>query len=231
MRTSLIALSLILLAAPALADDEEEMAAQIAQQHQQIAALQEQLDHARQQVQQLTAEVDLTETRLGLRAFRPRIIKRMEGGLTWKPGKVMVVERPGARARKDDLGKFASGQRGYVVSLWATWCKPCTTPEEIAATGRLKAELERMGSTLVGVAVDDLKKITTHARANEWHHPIWQRENAHIEWLPKAFIDRVGLGLPLFLVATGDGRLLYWHASPLTDEVQRELITAAVSAR
>jgi hypothetical protein len=78
------------------------------------------------------------------------------------------------------------------------------------------------------VAIDGLKKIRNHPRADEWHYPIWHRDDAHIEWLPKAFIDRVGLGLPLFLVISGDGELLYWRTKPLDAESHEELLTAAV---
>lgn len=173
----------------------------------------------------------LAETRLGLRPFRPTAIK--PGNPDWrvKPGKVMRIDATGDKPRKDHLGKDAAAAPAYVLAYWATWCKPCTTPEEIAAMGKLRTDLKRLGRPLYGVAVDGLKKVRGHARAGEWFYPIWHQEDAHIDWLPEKFIKAVGLGLPLFVVVSGQGELLAWHNSTLEPKVHEELLTAAARAR
>ncbi len=84
---------------------------------------------------------------------------------------------------------------------------------------------------LFGVAIDGLRKVKRHRRAEEWYYPIWHHKDAHIEWLPKAFIDRAGLGLPLFLVVDRTGRIRYWHNRPLDRRSMDELTTAALTAR
>ena len=75
----------------------------------------------------------------------------------------------------------------------------------------------------------DLQTLQGDARLPDFFYPIWQSKDAHIQWLPKAFIDKVGLGLPLFVVVSGDGQMRYWHASALNPKAHRELVTAAVA--
>ncbi len=89
----------------------------------------------------------------------------------------------------------------------------------------LQADLERAGSALFGVAIDGLRTVKRHSRAAQWHYPIWQRKDGHIEWLPKGFIDRAGLGLPLFLVVNRSGQILFWHNAPLDRQTMAELVT------
>lgn len=203
--------------------------ARLAAQAARIAELEGRLQAAEAERDALQARLAEAEQRLGLRPFAPRVLKAVDGGLRFEAGRASVVDAPGARARQADVAKHGARYPAYVVAYWATWCKPCTTPEEIAALGELQRELDALGSALVGVAVDELPTVTGHARAAEWFYPIWQRKDAHLEWLPKAFIDRAGLGLPLFLVVSGDGRLRYWHNAALDPAARRELVTAAVA--
>ncbi len=203
----------------------------IAEQRRTISDLKGALTTARDQIRTLGARLDVAEQRLGLRPFQPRTLKRIRGEQRFSPGKCTLLTEPGARGRKGNLARYTKRFRRYVVAYWATWCKPCTTPEELAALGRLEADLKRVGSALVGVAIDGIEKVRGHPRAAEWHYPVWHRDDGHIEFLPKSFIDDAGLGLPLFLVVTGDGRLLYWRNKPLDPDVHEELLTAAVAPR
>jgi len=95
----------------------------------------------------------------------------------------------------------------------------------------LQADLDRAGSALFGVAIDGLRTVKRHRRADQWYYPIWHRKDGHIDWVSKAFIDRAGLGLPLFLVVSRSGQILYWHNKPLNRQVMAELVTAASAAR
>ncbi len=200
----------------------------IAEQREQISNLEDRLAAADDERRGLFARLDVAQQRVGLKPFNPRNLRRIPGGMRFEPGRCTVLRRPGDRGKKADFNRLASQFPRYVVAYWATWCKPCTSRKELAALRRLEGDLERLGSALFGVAIDDLKKVRRHRRADEWHYPIFQRDDAHIEWLPKAFIDRAGLGLPLFLVVSADGRLLYWRNKPLDREAHEELLTAAV---
>jgi len=203
----------------------------IAEQRAEIHDLKRRLDAANEERRGLVAALSVAEQRLGTRPFQPRTLHRVAGELRFEPGRCTVVRRPGERGKRTRFGRFASQFPAYVVAYWATWCKPCTTRRELTALRRLEGDLERMGGALFGVAIDGLEKVRSHRRADEWHYPIWQREDAHIEWLPKAFIDRVGLGLPLFLVVSREGRILYWRTKPLDEAAHEELLTATMRAR
>lgn len=175
--------------------------------------------------------LEFAETRLGVRPFRPSVLRPGQRGWVFDAGRTTLLRRPGDRGQKVDLGRYAQHFRGYVVAYWATWCKPCTTPEEIRHLSHLQRGLEAGGSALFGVAIDGLKTVKQHARADDWYYPIWHHKDAHIEWLPKAFIDRAGLGLPLFLVVDRRGQILFWHNRPLDAQSIEELTTAALTAR
>ena len=189
------------------------------------------LSTANDRLQNSKHRLQFAETRLGLRPFRARVLR--DGSPHWQLNarEVTLLRRPGDRGQRVDLGRYARHFGGYVVAYWATWCKPCTTPEEIRNLEALQKELEAGGSALFGVAIDGLRKVQRHARANDWYYPIWQHKDAHIEWLPKAFIDKAGLGLPLFLVVDRVGRIRYWHNRPLDHDSIDELVTAALTAR
>ncbi len=199
----------------------------IAQLEQQQRELQRQVQEAQLRSTELAAQLDVAEVRLGLRPFQPRVLKAWPGELKWTPGRAKLITQHRGKPRKVDLRKWGKERGTFVVAWWATWCKPCTSVEELEALKRLKGDLERVGSTLIGVAVDELSKVRGHKRAAEWHYPIWHKRDGNIEWLPKRFIEKVGLGLPLFLVVRGDGRVLYWHTSALDAASYEELLTAA----
>ncbi len=170
------------------------------------------------------------EQRLGLRDFEPTMLKPVRGALTFRPDHAQRVGEAGARARKVDLRRKES-DRPFVVAYWATWCVPCVAPDEIAALRDLRVQVDRAGGSLWSVAVDDLAAVQGDARASGWFYPLLQRKDAHLEWLPKAFIDQAGLGLPLFLVMRPDGELLWWRHGTLEPPAVDELVTAVIRAQ
>lgn len=167
-----------------------------------------------QQVRALSAQVSSLEAQIAqLRAPKPDL----RGAERWTAGGKLSIPRQfsllsahGEAPRSAALQTGAKGQP-YVVSLWATWCKPCTTPEELAWVRALQGALEAEGLALVNLAVDELSKVQGDARAAQWVYPVWQLKDGHIEILPEAFIKKSGLGLPLFLVVDGAGRPRFWR--------------------
>lgn len=226
-------LALLLLACGGSAVAEEELADP---RDARIEVLETQLSAARLERAALNRERDVlahklavAEQRLGTRPFTPKVVEPAGG--PFRVGRTMRIAEHGARAKKGALKQAVSGLDAYVVAFWATWCKPCIAPEELRALDEMESELVRSGSGLVAVAIDGLDEVIGHPRAAEWHYPVWHRKDAHIEWLPEAFIREAGLGLPLFVVVSGEGRLLYAHAGKLTPESQEELVTAALAPR
>lgn len=166
------------------------------------------------------------EQRTGLRPVVGRWLKPLAAGTRFLAGPATVLEARGEREKSRNLARFAQGTQGYVVALWATWCKPCTSEEELVLLHQLQDELRPRGIELVSILVDDLNLARRHPRAARWIYPLWFVKNAHTEWLPEALI-RQGLSLPVFLVVSRTGEARYFAAGKLDDAAVRDLVAAA----
>ena len=170
--------------------------------------------------------VALLERRVGIGPFTPT---HLGAAGDWKLTlpKVRVLEAHGGKARKTSLGKLLGGHRAVVLSYWATWCKPCTSPAELAHLKTLQTALGRYNAALVSFAVDGMDKVTGDPRAPTWHYPLAQRNNGHLESLPQALMQKAGVGLPLFVVVDASGRVAWLRKGKLDEDVIAELVTAA----
>lgn len=188
----------------------------------QVGALQRQLLALQQRLL-------LTEQRLGLAALSPDNVRPAPGALTMRFRKATVVDEDGGRGKKTDLGRHLSQYRGVVFAFWATWCKPCIADIELKHLRDLKKQLARHDIELVSMAIDSLAKVKAHPRASKWMYPLWQQDDGHIEMLPRALIDKVGLGLPLFVIADPDGRIRYIRNKQLDDAAVRDIVSATAT--
>jgi hypothetical protein len=187
----------------------------------------------RNQVEDLKSRLNLIEQRLGVVAFQPRSLaggggQRLELG---GAASASYVEGEGATPRKQKLAQAFKGTPGGLVALWATWCKPCTSDEELAACARCRPPCAARGLGFVSLAVDGLEKVRGDARAPKWLYPLWQADDAHLDVVPKALIDSQGVKLPMFFVVTADGTITHYRMSALDDRSQAELLTAALQLR
>ena len=116
---------------------------------------------------------------------------------------------------------------GALVAFWATWCKPCTTPDELHRLERLRRELADQGADLVFFSVDEtMATVTGDPRAGTWLYPLWQRDNGHLEMLPRPWVQSQGVDLPLMLVVAPDGKVSWARKGALDDDATRDLLTA-----
>ena len=167
------------------------------------------------------------EQRLGIAPFDTTALERADFSL--KLPDASRVDAQGAKAKKMSLGKaLAETERGLIVAYWATWCKPCTSDEELARLARLRTELARHGAGLVFLAVDGLDKVNADPRAPRWLYPLWQRDQAHLEMLPEAFVRNHGVDLPLFLAVGKSGRVAFTRKEALDDDAMRDFVTAVI---
>ncbi len=187
----------------------------------------------RNQVEDLKGRLNLIEQRLGVVAFQPRALvggggQRLDLG---GAAAASFVEGDGAAPRKQKLAQAFKGTPGGLVALWATWCKPCTSDEELARLRSMQATLRGEGLGFVSLAVDGLDKVRGDARAPKWVYPLWQADDAHLDIVPKALIDAQGVKLPMFFVVAADGTITHYRMSALDDRSQAELLTAALQLR
>ncbi len=177
--------------------------------------------------------IDKLEQAAGLTPLVPEKLVRaspelkMELGLL---GLVNLIDRHGSTPRKMKPQKAHPEARTFVVSFWATWCKPCTSDDELRRLEQLKAALPSRQAALLSVAIDGLDKVRGDARAPSWVYPLFQGDDAHLDLLPRAFIEKFGVGLPMFFVVTASGEVKWHRQGPLDEDVIAELL-AAVSVR
>ena len=171
--------------------------------------------------------VSLLERRLGIGKFTPTTLQAAGSDWQLTLPKVQQLAAHGENPTRVALGALLKGHRAVVITYWATWCKPCTSPEELDHLKVLQRQLARYGATLQSIAVDSYDKVTSDARAPTWHYPLLQRDNAHLETLPRALVQSTGVGLPLFVVVDATGRVLWLRKGKLDGAVVAELVTAA----
>ncbi|MEO8134692.1 MAG: TlpA disulfide reductase family protein [Betaproteobacteria bacterium] len=92
-----------------------------------------------------------------------------------------------------------------VVNFWATWCAPCR--EEIPEFVRLQSEFGPQGVQFVGIAVDQLDKVSQFAVEFKMNYPQLVGGYAALELARRAG-DRIQ-GLPYTLVIDQQGRLVH----------------------
>ncbi len=170
------------------------------------------------------------EQRVGLASLQGTRLKTLRLGGSLSLGKASFIGEDGGRARKRDMGQYLQQFNGFVVTYWATWCKPCISDEELVSLRQLQKQLRRHNIELVSIAVDDLSKVQRHRKARRWLYPFWHRNDAHLEMLPRSLINQVGVGLPLFLVVSRDGQIRYFYNRKLDEAAIRDMVSATASA-
>ncbi len=138
-----------------------------------------------------------------------------------------LVSRLGASPQRKRLRRHLAGSGGYVVAYWATWCVPCIADEELERVRALQKALRAKGRDLVVMAIDDVEDLRRHEKADRWIYPAWQRDDGHMEMLPRRFVEAVGLGLPLFVVVDGQGIIRHYLKGGLHGDAVERLVAAA----
>jgi thiol-disulfide isomerase/thioredoxin len=184
-----------------------------------------------QRITTLEAALTQARQRAGTQNFKPALLKTPKDSeaLTWvRAGK---VTSPTAKPRTSSIEQFAKDKKVVLLAYWATWCVPCTSPEELTHLRNLRKKIENAGLGFISMPIDDLAAVMNDDRADTWLYPLWHKDGGHIEMLPRTFIQSVGVNLPLFVLINDEATLLYFHNRQLDDHVVEELFTAALACR
>ena len=108
--------------------------------------------------------------------------------------------------------EFYNGERPFIVSLWATWCKPCM--EELDAISLVYEEwVEEFGVTLYAVSIDDSRsasKVAPVVRAKGWDYVVLQDVNSDL----KRALNVVDV--PFLCIYNQYGEMVWSHTSYAT---------------
>jgi thiol-disulfide isomerase/thioredoxin len=195
------------------------------------------LDEARRKADALEARVAALEAdardresllamAVGAAPFKPKTLTPGAAGERLPLPAATRVGAPGDRGRKAKLADAVSGRSAAVLVFWATWCKPCTSDAELKHVKDLAGRLEARNVALLNLSTDALPTVLADPRAPTWVYPYWQLEDGHIELLPRSFIERRGMGLPLILVLAPDGAIRWVRDGTLDERVMAELVIA-----
>ena len=177
-------------------------------------------------LKKLVERLKFVEQRVGLAELNSRKLRPSPVSQKLLTLRALHVTHPMDKPKKRDLKTYLKQFDSYVITYWATWCKPCTSLEELAHLKKLQKQLARHNIGMVSVVIDDLNKALAHPKASKWIYPLWFKRDAHLEMLPREFIAKVGVNLPLFLVVSRTGDIRYFYNDALSDGAVRDLVTA-----
>ncbi|MEZ4269369.1 MAG: hypothetical protein R3F39_23670 [Myxococcota bacterium] len=226
------------MAAPGAADDGKDLA--FTRQHLQalddavdaIGNLQVEQGRLRERIDEYEQRLSIAEQRVGLTPPNPSGLTAFDvSGAHLEPVDVAKMDSRGNKPRRTRLAAEVAPGAPYVVTFWATWCKPCTSPEELLLSAELRGSLAREGLGFVNISVDPPGVADRDPRSGTWLYPYLQAKDAHLQMLPRAFVEKFGVDLPLHLLVTGSGRIAWFRKGALNEAVVDELVTAAMAAR
>lgn len=105
--------------------------------------------------------------------------------------------------------EFYNADRPFIVSLWATWCKPCM--EELDAISLVYEDwVEELGVKLYAVSIDDSRsasKVAPVVRAKGWDFEVLQDVNSDL----KRALNVVDV--PFLCIYNQYGEMVWSHTS------------------
>jgi len=135
---------------------------------------------------------------------------------------------------KDLQGRWLSARtlqndgKPFVISFWATWCKPCLV--ELETLKEVYPDWqEETGVKIIAISIDDVRnsrKVAPFVKSRGWEYEIYLDENSEL---------RRALGvtnIPHTFLLDGNGHIVWQHAAftPGDEEELYEKIQALVEA-
>lgn len=121
--------------------------------------------------------------------------------------KVPSVNLKDVNGNAVNTGDFSNEGQPYVISFWATWCKPCM--QELDNIAEVYDDWQdETGVAVVAVTIDDqrnINKVAPVVDAHGWEFDVWLDPNSE-------FKRALGVNIPphTFLV-DGNDNIVYTH--------------------
>jgi thiol-disulfide isomerase/thioredoxin len=205
---------------------------QIQESKQKLQRIQNHAQQAKQKAQHIQRQLknDLLKTHMTL-AYKPLKIDSLQqipSQMKIPKGKARFLSDQSAKVQKKSLRKYIKGKVS-LFAFWATWCKPCVSTEEQQFLRQLQDRLIPYHIPLISVGVDAWKKL--NSKRAHWYYPLWHWEDLHFQSVPKRIMQKVGLGLPLFILRNPNGSVEWIHTKILDQRVVDELVMASLHSK
>ncbi len=129
------------------------------------------------------------------------------------------VQLKDLKGKTVDTAKLNNGGKPFVISFFATWCKPCM--RELKAIAEVYPEWQdETGMKMYIVSIDEaqnVNKVKPLVKAEGWEYEVLLDTNSD-------FFRSLGISsVPHILIVDGDGKVVYSH-SGYTDGSESEII-------
>ena len=117
-----------------------------------------------------------------------------------------------------DAAELGNGDKPFVVSFWASWCRPCL--QELHAIGDIYDEWLSHGFKLIAISTDDARtkaNVLPMIHGRGWEFEFYLDENGDL---------RRALGvnqIPHTFVFSADGKVVYQHTG-FTQGIEFDLL-------
>jgi peroxiredoxin len=110
--------------------------------------------------------------------------------------------------REVSTSAFQNDGKPFVVSFWATWCRPCL--KELTAIDEIYEDWKELGLKLIAVSTDNSRtraNVLPMVRGRGWEFEFYLDENGDLS-------RAMGVNLvPHTFIVNGKGEVVYQHTS------------------
>ncbi|MDR4987856.1 MAG: TlpA disulfide reductase family protein [Bacteroidales bacterium] len=121
------------------------------------------------------------------------------------------------QGREFNTASFGNEGKPYVISFWATWCRPCL--KELNAIDEIYHEWQEHGFKLIAVSTDDARtrhNVLPMVSGRGWEYEFYLDENGD-------FRRAMGVNMvPHTFILNGNNEIVYQHTS-FTDGMEWQM--------
>jgi len=139
------------------------------------------------------------------------------GKVLFKMPSVNVVDLNG---KKINTSELSNKGKPYIISFWATWCKPCV--KELTTIAEVYQDWQQeTGVKLIAVSIDDSRssaQVKTLVNGKSWEYEVLLDENSDFKRAMNVN------AVPHTFIVNGKGEIVWQHTS-FSEGSELELIS------
>ncbi len=125
---------------------------------------------------------------------------------------------PGMDGKQHSLGEWRN--KVVLLNFWASWCSPCQS--EMRDLVAYQAKYAAQGLQIVGIGLDDEKKLRNVQRSLEIDYPVLL-DNTPGNPVMAGFGNREGV-VPFSVLIARDGNVVFRHTGLIDNEIFEEKV-------